>query len=255
MQITLEQLQELEQYHGKGVVVLSVGDDDFAFRRPTETEVSYSLGEQSAGAVRFLENLALRCVVSSAAPRAGQPTKNGADGKPLPDGLSGDEKAALVEEKGRLEALWLEAQEFRDSIPALFSLSCGGNPDVQSSTAGADRHTVVVSSNPAVKDEIEPWTFSILARRPSPTHFDEYRKREALGGEGDSQRYLWDKLVESPDKAELARLYPFAVVAAGRELARLGVNGRSVRVKKFGSGQAPEPGSSGNTSPGPGTSG
>jgi hypothetical protein len=255
MQITLEQLQELERHHGKGIVVLSVGDDDFAFRRPTDAEVSYSLGEQSAGAVRFLENLALRCAVCPAAPRAGQPVKNGADGKPLPDGLSGDEKTALSDEKGRLEALWADAQEFRDSIPALFSLSCGGNPDVQSSSSGADRYAVVVSSNPAVRDEIEPWTFSVIARRPNAMHFDEYRKREALGSEGDSQRYLWDKLVESPEKAEFARLYPFAVVAAGRELARLGVNGRSVRVKKFDSGQAPEPGSSGSTSPGLGISG
>ena len=102
-----------------------------------------------------------------------------------------------------------------------------------------------------------PWLMTPLSRGPlwSPP-----RGRRALSSmstesgnpwamRGDSQRYLWDRLVDAPNKNELSRLYPFAVIAAGKELARLGVNGRSVRVKKFGSGQAPEPGTSGNTLP------
>lgn len=255
MQITLEQVQELEQHHGKGIVVLTVGDDDFAFRRPTETEVSYALGEQAAGAVRFLENLALRCVVAVEAPRAGQPAKMGADGKALPDGVSGDEKAALVAEKGRLEFLWQDAQEFRDSLPTLFCAACGGNPVVVSTLLPDGRYELQVSSNTNVTDWIEPWTFTVTARRPVAAQFDEYRRLKTLGGDGDAPRYLWNKLVESSAKADLARLYPFAVIAAGDELSGLGVNGRSVRVKKFSSGHAPEPGDSGSTSPGPGTSG
>lgn len=251
MQITEQNVRELEQHHGTGIIVLSVGDQDFAFRRPTETEVSYALAAQAKGSVNFLEDLALGCLLSIEAPRAGTPARIDSEGRPVPRSVnaSSEEKSILTAEKERLEAMWADAQEFRESLPALFSLSCGGNPSVDSTHLGGDRYEVSVKSNPMVDDSIEPWSFMVTAARPSGPQFDEYRKRESLGDEGDSQRYLWDRLVDAPNKNELSRLYPFAVIAAGKELARLGVNGRSVRVKKFGSGQAPEPGTSGNTLP------
>ena len=84
MQITEQNVRELEQHHGTGIIVLSVGDQDFAFRRPTETEVSYALAAQAKGSVNFLEDLALGCLLSIEAPRAGTPARIDSEGRPVP---------------------------------------------------------------------------------------------------------------------------------------------------------------------------
>ena len=257
MQVTQQQIEELEQYHGTEMVfVIGVGDDDFAFRRPDAAEISYALSAKDAGSLKYLLHEALRCVLSAAAPRASKPVR-AFDRKPVQRsaGASPDERTALAEEKGRLEALWADAQEFRESIPGIFAANIGGNPLLSMSPIGGARYEFKVSPNPDVIDFIDPWSFTITAKKPGGDQYDKYRTLRSTGGEGDAERYFWGALVDSPNRDEVARLYPFAVIAMGPALAGLGVDGRSVRVKKFPKGgQVGGPGSSGEQSPAAGIS-
>lgn len=248
MQIDQQQIAELERHHGASMVfTITIGDDDFAFRRPDSAEIAYALTAKESGSVKYCEDLALGCVLTAEAPRAGAPARV-VDGKNVERnaGISKDERNVLVAEKGRLEALWDAAQELRDTIPGIFAANIGGNPVLARSEIGGGRYEFIVTPRPDVVDYIEPWTFTITARKPDGPQYDKYRTLRVTGGEGDAERYFWGILVDSPNRDEVARLYPFAVIAMGQALASLGVDGRSVRVKKYPkAGPDQKPGNSG----------
>lgn len=246
MQIIEKHVRELEQHHGVGVIVLSVGDQDFAFRRPTNTEVSYALTAQANKAPNYLEDLALGCLLTAAAPRAGTPAGVGADGSAIPKnvGVSAEDKALLIEEKERLEALWEAGQFYRDAIAGQFAFACGWAVDVGSKPIGGGRYELSLTSTDNAKAIGADLALTVIAAKPSRPIYDKHKQLELNGDAGESERYLWDKLVQHPEKAELARLYPFAVIALGRFLPSLGCDQGMVRVKKFCAGQAPAPGTS-----------
>ena len=244
MQITEQNVRDLEQHHGTGIIVLSVGDQDFAFRRPTETEVSYALAAQANNSPNYLEDLALGCLLSAAAPQAGTPAGVGADGSAIPRnaGVSADDKALLVTEKERLEALWEAGQFYRDAISGQFAFECGWALEVDGKPIGGGTYEIALASSLNAKRVGADLNLKVTATKASRPIYDKYKQLELNGNEGEPERYLWDKLVQAQDKGEIARLYPFAVIALGRFLPGLGCDQGTVRVKKFSAGPAPVPG-------------
>jgi hypothetical protein len=239
MQITEQQFAALEQYHGQGmIIILTVGGEDFAFRRPNQDQVNHALEAQANDIDTYREELARLCVVSAAMPDAG------AEGAPV----TAEARAALTAEKERLDALWESAQSFRDEVSIPFAWSCGSSPQLDSTPLGGGRYKLTLTPNSSAAEFGVDWgPIEIVARKPSRPDYDDFKRKKITGAEGEAELLLWSRLVESANKADVARMFPFAAVATGNFLPTLGSDGRSVRVKKFGSGPALPPGSSTST--------
>lgn len=246
--ITQEQVELLEQHHGKGmVVVLSVGDTDFAFRRLSALDADLLMDALSRNQFSAHEEAAVRCVLSADAPEAG---KGPDEDKKLPEA----KRKALIGERDQLTSLFSEAQLLRDWIGMALSQHCGFGARVSVEALGSGRYRLRVGA-PEV-DNLAGAEFSIEleARAMDGREYGTYREREMLGAEGAAERYAFDKLVQSANKADFERLYPLGVIGVGRILKTLGTQGKAVRVKKFGAGSPKEPGSSGERSAKAGTS-
>lgn len=228
MQIGQQQYEVLERCHGKDmVIVLSVGDDDFVFRRPTEAEITYALGCEAKKMPNFLEELALGCLVC-----AGTAVE------------STEVIDALGRERARLSALWDAGQVYRDSVAYQFAASCGWGLLLDSKNIGGGRYELSLVTKPEAQKLGIELSITVTAAKPNRDVYDRFKQLEIGEDDGDAERYIWDALVDSPNKAEVSRLYPFAVIATGGFLPTLGADKGSVRVKKFSSGPVLVPGNS-----------
>jgi hypothetical protein len=230
--ITQEQVKQLEQYHGAGMVfVLCAGDDEFAFRRPSELDVDLALADRGAGKFTHHEECAIRCLLTVDAPAAG-----GA----VVEKIVAPE---LVAERLRLRALWKSAPFTRDSIGVGFAEVAGWNMECDAQAIGGGRYKITARSaeNSASGADL---AIELTARILAPDEYSEQRKRGQTMPEGAAERYCYSKQVDSLNRDDVARLHPYLVIALGKTiLPTLGSEGRSVRVKKFGAGQPPAPGS------------
>lgn len=234
MEITDAQYALLEQYHGAGnIIVLSVGKEDFAFRRPEQTQITYAIDCIAKKMPTAREQLALGCLVTAAAPSAGvigvKPTA--------------EDKGALDAEKALLGGMLEAAQSFRDDIATQFAWAIGSSPTIVScESIGGERYKVLVGPNPdAVEHCKMDWgPIELVAHKPVRAEYEKFRLLNIQNAEGEAEQYIYDKLVESSNKAEFARMYPLAVIALGNFLPTLGTDGRSVRIKKFKGGSQTE---------------
>jgi hypothetical protein len=236
MQISYEQFQLLELNHGKGMVtILSIGDDDFVFRKPSTMQVSHALECQAKGILGFREEITMGCVVSADLPSAGVAGQK----------KDAEDKEVLAGEKERLGSILESAQSFRDDLSIQFAWTCGSSPRLDCEALGNERYKLTLRPNSNAEDLDIAWgPVELIARKATRPEYNKYRQLNVEGTEGEAELFLWDKLIESANKADTARLYPFAVIAIGGFLPTLGSDGRSVRIKKFSAGPAPEPGSS-----------
>lgn len=247
-EITAEQYAALEQVHGKDMVVLlTVGEDDVAFRRPTELDVDILLEAKGRGEHSYLEECAAGCLLSPEAPRAGVSVEAN---QRLPEA----EQGALVTEKQRLRALWKSAPLLRDSVPMAWAELCGWGMSYEAKPLGGGRYRITARPNAHSAMDSEALV-ELTARVFSPHEYSEWRKKSQTEPEGHAERYAWRTLVEGPagdgrSREEIARVHPFLPLGLGQAtLPALGSEGRAVRPKKFGAGQAPQPGSTTSTPP------
>lgn len=240
--ITAEQVTQLEQHHGEGMVfVLCAGDDEFAFRRPSELDVDLALADMGAGKFTHHEECAIRCLLTHAAPAAGGAVVD----KIVPP--------ELVAERMRLRALWKAAPFTRDSIGVGFAEVGGWNLECDAQAIGGGRYKIIART-PENSPSGAGLAIELTARILAPEEYSEQRKRGQTMPEGAAERYCYAKQVDSPNRDEVARLHPYLVIALGKTiLPTLGSEGRSVRVKKFEAGQRPAPGSTSETQADEGT--
>lgn len=236
-QVTQEQLDTLEKVHGS-VIPLSVGDADFVFRRPSDLNVDIALEAKGRGDLNFHEEMAVCCLLCPEAPEMGiSVEQNTARPK--------DEQDALKETKLRLRALWQRAPFLRDWLSLTFAEHCGWGAVYESAPVGPGLYRVTARARP---DGIPAEDFPpivINARVFSREEYSEYRRRSQLEPEGSAERYAWRVLVDAPNKAELARQYPYLVVGIGKSvLPTLGSEGIKVGKKKFAGGPPNSPGES-----------
>lgn len=241
--ISQEQFAALEAVHGVGMVVpVSVGEDDLVFRRPTELDIDILLEAKGRGEHNYLEECAASCLLAPEAPRAGvSVAANGA--------LPKEEQDALIEEKGRLRALWQSAPLLRDMISMGYAELCGWGMAYESAPLGGGRYRVLARAgkHAAMDPEL---SVEIMARVFTPHEYAEWRKLSQTQPEGCAERFAWRNLVEGTaacgrSREEIARTYPFLVLGLGQSsLPALGSEGRAVRPKKFAAGAAQPPGDS-----------
>lgn len=247
-EITAEQFAALEQVHGKDMVVLlTVGEDDYAFKRPAEVDIDLLLEAKGRGEHNYLEECAAGCLLSPDAPRAGVSVEAN---KQLPE----VERGALITEKQRLRALWMSAPLLRDSVPMAWADLCGWGLSYDAKPLGGGRYGV--TARPGKHSSMDPAILvELTARVFSPHEYAEWRKKSQTEPEGHAERYAWRTLVEGAagdgrSRDEIARTQPFLVLGLGQStLPALGSEGRAVRPKKFGAGRAPQPGSTTSTPP------
>lgn len=234
--ITEEQVKQLEQHHGQGMVfVLCAGDDEFAFRRPSDLDIDLALADLGAGKFTHHEECAIRCLLAADASAAG-----GA----VADKITPPE---LVAERLRLRALWKAAPFTRDNISVGFAEMVGWNMECDAQNIGGGRYKITARTQEASQYGADI-SVELTARILTPEEYSEQRKRGQTMNEGAAERYCYAKQVDSPNRDEVARLYPYLPIALGKTiLPTLGSEGRSVRVKKFGAGQPPAPGSTSET--------
>lgn len=234
-EITEQQYRDLEAHHGQGmVVVMYCGDDEFAFRRPAQLDVDLVLADKAAGRFTFHEDCAIRCLLSPEAPAAGGPVAD----KVVP--------TELVAERLRMRALWKEAPLTRDTLTMGLAERCGWHPTIDATALGGGRYRITAKSAGSAITERDI-DISFEARILAPEEYTELRMRQQTMPEGAAERYAWAKQVDASVRDALARLYPYLVIGVGNVLQTLGSEGRTVRVKKFGGGQAGQPGSTTET--------
>lgn len=236
-EITEEQYAALEQSHGPGnIIVLTVADEDFAFRRPSRVDVDLTLEAHERKEGAALEQCAIRCLLAPAAPAA-----NAADAKAV--------APEVVAERERLSGMFSRSQFYRDWVGLEFATHCGWNwrANVEPSSSG-----YTIDCHPDDKEACDE-SAKLTARRLSAQEYATYRRKMILG-ESDASRYVFGACITSANKAEVAQRYPFLVEGICTALAALGVEGGRVRAKKFKpSGTAPgtstPPPAEGTTSP------
>ena len=236
--ITQEQFSELEKVHGAGMVIpMEVGEDDFVFKRPTDLDLDLLLEQKDRGEHGYLEECCRHCILAPDAPRAGAST---AQDKLL----TPEEQAEIVAERQRLSGLWQAAPLLRDSVSLSWAELCGWGLSYDAAPTGGGQYQVSVRAGTHCRMDPE-LAIDLTARVFAPAEYSEWRKRKQASPEGVAERYAWDVLVQSANKNEVARLYPFVVLGAGGSvLPGLGSEGKRVTPKKFGAGQAPLLGSS-----------
>lgn len=239
--ITEQQFAELEKVHGAGMVIpMEIGEDDFVFRRPTELDLDILLEQKDRGEHSYLEECCKHCILAPDAPRAGVDT---AQDKLL----TPEEQAEIVAERQRLSGLWKAAPLLRDSVSLSWAELCGWGMSYDATPAGGGQYHVAVRAGTHCRMEPDA-ALDLTARVFSPLEYSEWRKRKQASPEGVAERYAWDTLVQSGNKNDIARTYPFVVLGAGGSvLPGLGSEGKTVRPKKFGSGLSPLPGSTTST--------
>lgn len=236
-EITEAQYRELEKHHGEGMVlVLSDGVDEYAFRRPNQLDVDLALAAKEQGLLNFHEECALRCVLAADAPTAGKSVKDD-------DRLSAEDRAAIIAERNRLQALWTDAPFMRDWIGVGLSQFAGWACSFSSEATGGGRYAITVSGADKAPAGAEICV-KLTARRFTATEYAEHRKRSLTMEDGAAERYAWRTLIDSPNKGEVERLYPYLVIGIGTTLQSLGSEGKRLAAKKFPPGSAQAPGSS-----------
>jgi hypothetical protein len=241
-EISEEQVQQLEKFHGSGmVVVLSVGDDDFAFRRLRQVDVDLVLEGLAAQQYAAHEQMAVNSALCVEAPAAGQSPE-------LDKTLPKEQQEAIVSERMRLAGLFSQANLLRDWVGMGLAQACGFGAQVQCDPQPGDVYKITASSASDEKSVAgDTWTLSVSARKLTAKEYAEVRRLRMVGSEGASERYAWKQAVSGPNKDEVARLYPYAVIGIGRSIDTLGAEGfgKGVRVKKFKAGSQDPPGTSG----------
>lgn len=237
---TAQQVEAFEQHHGKDMVLIfTVGEDEYAFRRLSELDVDLALSDKEAGKVSFHEDAAIRCVLTADAPRAGM---SGGDAK-----LSKEDLAELVKERERLALEWKHAAMMRDAIGQALAMQCGYHWTIKQRALGAGAHQLTMELSPEYQEVVgdaEP--VELTARSWADREYNEFRTLNTTGAEGEAERYAYNKLITSPNKTDVARTHPWLVIAIGKYLHTLGVT-KAVRLKKSRSGQALAPGASTST--------
>lgn len=234
-----EQVAEFERHHGNGMVlVFTVGEDEYAFRRLSELDVNMALADGEAGKFTGGEQAAIRCVLTADAPHAG---KSGEGAKLAPEDV-----AALVKERERLTLEWKAAPFIRDMIGSTLAWQCGYHWAPTQEAIGGGVHRLTFTLSEELAGEGAGDSVEVSARSWTEQEYDEYRRLLSLGADGDAERYAYGKLITSPNKDEVQRRYQWLVLGVGKCLQMLGVT-KAVRLKKSGNGQAPKPGNSTTT--------
>lgn len=233
--ITQEQFSALEASHGIGMVlVLFVGNDEFAFRRPSDADVEFAMDERARGVGEWMEHALIGCVLCPEVPTANQ-----ADNKTsCPE---------LVSVREQIQAIWKEAPFCRDSVPLVWAQSCGWGQDIAQQPLGGGKYALTVSSD--TKLGAEPWSYKASAKVLSGTQYERLRKLSLSEGNA-ADKFAFNGAIlslDGIDREEFAKRYPFAVLGLGQLARALGSENRAVSVKKFSSGSVPQPGDSTTT--------
>lgn len=239
--ITEEQVAELEQHHGQGmVVVLSVGAMDFAFRRLTENDVDLVLHGLENKLYSAHEEAAMRCILSVNAPSANLAVDLSKGGDKTKIAICTPE---IIAERELLASLWAQAPIVRDTIGQELAKACGWHWYLSADPIGGGRYRVSANSEEEMTadDDSVSLTCSVLA----PRQYEEQRKRMVTQPEGSYQRYNFRTCIEGGD--EVARLYPYLPIAIGGMIPGLGGEGKAVRRKKFKSGSLTQLGNTGDS--------
>lgn len=233
--ITQEQFSALEASHGIGMVlVLCVGNDEFAFRRPSDADVEFAMDERARGVGEWMEHALIGCVLCPEVPTANQ-----VDNK-----TSCPELVAVREQ---IQAIWKEAPFCRDSVPLVWAQSCGWGQDIAQQPLGGGKYALTVSSD--AKLGAEPWSYKASAKVLSGTQYERLRKLSLSEGNA-ADKFAFNGAIlslDGIDREEFAKRYPFAVLGLGQLARALGSENRAVSVKKFSSGSVPQPGDSTTT--------
>lgn len=245
-EITKEQFDALEAIHGKNhVLILSIGEDEFAFRRPSEVDVDFALDEKERGSVEWMENALIGCVLCPSVPTANKAKKE----KTEPTGPC-PELAAI---RAQIHAIWASAPLCRDTLPLAWFQSCGWNQSIDSKPLGQGKYEVRSASNTDLG--AEEWTYSLTVRILTSVEYNHLRKLQLQEGVS-AERFAFSKCVtlirpvlssdpevlgDAMAPSDFAALYPTAVIGIGRLVRSLGAESRSVSVKKFGAGSAQQP--------------
>lgn len=237
---TEQQIESFEQHHGKGMVlVFTVGEDEYAFRRLSDLDVDLALADKEAGKVSFHEDAAIRCVLTADAPHAGV---SGGDAK-----LGKEDVALIAKERARLALEWKHAAMMRDAIGQALAMQCGYHWTIAQKALGADAHQLTAALSAEFSEVSgEADLVDLTARSWGDREYNEFRTLNTTGAEGEAERYAFGKLITSANKTDVARAYPWLVIAIGKYLQTLGMS-KAVRLKKSRSGQAPQPGTSTST--------
>lgn len=239
MSITQEQFEALEAAHGKNqVLVLSIGKDEFAFRRPNQIDADYALSDKDKGNLSWMEAALLSCALCPT-----KPTENKAptEGKAK---YTRPECPELVEICSQIEAIWKEAPLCSDTLPLVWLQSCGYGTQIDSKKIGAGLYEVTVSSNPNLG--ADEWSYTLKARSLAKPQYEKLRKLQ-MEEDYAAEKYAFDvgvTEIAGISKAEFKSLYPFAPIGIGTLIRTLGAEARGVSVKKFGAGSAQQPTSS-----------
>jgi len=237
--ITQEQFAALEAVHGTGMVlVLSVGDDEFAFRRPSDADVEFAMDERARGIGEWMEHALIGCVLCPEVPTANEaPVK----------GVKPSVCSELVAVREQIQAIWKDAPFCRDSVPLVWAQSCGWGQEITQQSLGGGKYELIVSSD--TKMGAEAWSYKASAKVLTGAQYERLRKLGLSDGIADDKYAFASSVVsfEGIDRDEFVKRYPFAVLGIGKLARALGSENRAVSVKKFSSGSAPQPGSSTDT--------
>lgn len=231
MQVSEEQIQALEVVHGSGmVVVLSVGEDEFAFRRPNEADVDFLLDAKEREDMRFLEDALVWCALCPDEPGA-------VTGK--------SDKLAAV--KKELAALFAATPLLKDRVPLAWASECGWGAVLETERLSDSIHRLTARAklfdNQAAEPQTilgcSPWRVEVQATVLTVAQYDKLRKLDLQQGNA-SDRFAWKEAVCGEGKAEIERLYPFLPVSMGSLIRGLGAQSlAAVSVKKRHPGQVP----------------
>jgi len=237
--ITQEQYAELEAVHGAGMVlVLSVGDDEFAFRRPSDTDVEFAMDERARGIGEWMEHALISCALCPEVPTANRAPEKDVKPTSCPE---------LVAVREQIQAIWKDAPFCRDSVPLVWAQSCGWGQDIAQQSLGGGKYALTVSSD--TKLGAEPWSYKASAKVLSGTQYERLRKLSLSEGTA-ADKFAFNSSIlsfDGIDREEFAKRYPFAVLGLGQLARALGSENRAVSVKKFSSGAALPPGDSTTT--------
>lgn len=239
-EITQEQFVALEAAHGAGMVlVLSVGEDEFAFRRPSDADVEFAMDERDRGVLEWMEHALISCALCPATPHANAIPANKEDKPKI--------TPELVAVRQRIQAIWAESPFCRDSVPLVWAQSCGWGQEIAQKALGGGKYELTVFSN--AKMGAEEWSYKAAAMVLSGAQYEKLRKLGLAEGTA-ADRFAFTAAIGSfsgIDREEFARRYPFAVLGLGQLARALGSESRAVSVKKYNAGSAQQPGISTST--------
>lgn len=236
-EVTQDQFEALEKAHGAGMVrVLTVAGEDFAFRVPTKNDVALLMEAKERKDPAALEECARRCLLCAAVPSANRGSIEGSEEKaaalPVP--------VELVAERQRLQSLYAQSQFYRDWIAQSFLGAVGYGWRIEDPKRLDSGH-YEIKCCASKADDAERVT--LLARKMSAAQYADYR-RALVEQQHDLAARCWCACITNAGRDDIARRLPILVEALENVLVSLGTDGGTVALKKFGSGQAQEPGNS-----------